>query len=563
MTQEQALAILQTGANVFLTGEPGSGKTYTINEYARYLRERGIEPAITASTGIAATHIGGMTIHSWSGIGIKTKLGQGDIEKIKSNARLGKRIGAAHVLIIDEVSMLSAETLDMVDAVCRAVRGKSDSFGGLQIIFVGDFFQLPPIARRDAASDNQIIFSEEPRAIFSYTSSAWRRAHPIVCYLTEQHRQDDKDFLELLSSIRRNDFRSDHAEHIEKRKIQLASAPSHITKLFSHNIDVDRVNEQMLAKLPGGSCEFAMRYQGRQALVDAMKRGCLSPEILRLKIGAVVMFTKNSPKSGFVNGTLGRILSFDEDSGWPLVKTSAGRLVAVEPMEWTVEENGKVRARLQQLPLRLAWAMTVHKSQGMSLDAAIMDLSAVFEYGQGYVALSRVRRFSGLFLLGWNERAFQVHPMIIEQDEVFRAEAEQAAYEFFRMTSAEIKMKQENFILTAGGKPKRHTVKKENSDTYFETLLLLKREKTLAQIAEERGLKITTILGHMENLAAQGQVQPAELIRLLSSDLQRALPEIRAVFRELDTMCLSPVFERFQGAYSYDDLRMARMVLDA
>ena len=148
MTQSQALAILKTGANVFLTGEPGSGKTYVVNSYVVYLRKYGIEPAITASTGIAATHIGGMTIHSWSGIGIKTKLDTRDIRNIASNQYITRRVGRAKVLIIEEVSMLTPNTLSMVDSVCRQVKQNQKPFGGMQVVFVGDFFQLPPVAKK-------------------------------------------------------------------------------------------------------------------------------------------------------------------------------------------------------------------------------------------------------------------------------------------------------------------------------------------------------------------------------------------------------------------------------
>ena len=149
MTQEQALNILKTGANVFLTGEPGAGKTHTINTFVDYLRTCDIEPAVTASTGIAATHIGGMTIHSWSGIGIKTKLDKYDLDKIASSEYIVKRINRTKVLIIDEVSMLSANTLDMVDMVCREIKQNAEAFGGIQIVLVGDFFQLPPIIKTD------------------------------------------------------------------------------------------------------------------------------------------------------------------------------------------------------------------------------------------------------------------------------------------------------------------------------------------------------------------------------------------------------------------------------
>src|SRR3989344_6924915 len=149
MTQEIALAILKTGANIFLTGEPGSGKSHTVNEYVSYLRSHAIEPSITASTGIAATHVGGMTIHSWSGIGIKKILDDYELDKITSLEYVAKRIRSSRILIIDEVSMLLPHMRDMVDAVCRTVKQSPKAFGGLQMIFVGYFFQLPPVVRRE------------------------------------------------------------------------------------------------------------------------------------------------------------------------------------------------------------------------------------------------------------------------------------------------------------------------------------------------------------------------------------------------------------------------------
>ncbi|MEK7578701.1 MAG: AAA family ATPase, partial [Patescibacteria group bacterium] len=173
MTQSQALSILKSGANVFLTGEPGSGKTHTVNEYAAYLRARGAEPAITASTGIAATHIGGITIHSWSGIGIKTRLDKYGLNKIASNKRIAKRVQRSKVLIIDEVSMLPPETLSMVDAVCREINHNSEPFGGIQIVLVGDFFQLPPIIKTEAGDNAQTALIEESPARFAYDSPAW------------------------------------------------------------------------------------------------------------------------------------------------------------------------------------------------------------------------------------------------------------------------------------------------------------------------------------------------------------------------------------------------------
>ncbi len=486
MTQEQALNILKTGANVFLTGEPGAGKTHTVNAYVEYLRSCEVDPAITASTGIAATHIGGMTIHSWSGIGIKNKLDKYDLDKIASSEYISKRVRKTKVLIIDEISMLSPSTLDMVDMVCREIKQNPEPFGGIQIVLVGDFFQLPPIFKRETKDDNQkkqnsLLGDEERMGTFAYDSGAWERAKFITCYLSEQYRQDDTAFLSVLSAIRRNDFSEEHMDHITNRHIHIDDMPENITKLFSHNVDVDRVNNGELEKLDGGSRIFEMISTGNDKLVETIKKGCLSPEKLELKVGAVVMCTKNNQKEKYVNGTLGVVVGFEEFSGHPIIETRDGKNITITAMDWTVEENGKIRAQISQVPLRLAWAITVHKSQGMSLDAAVMDLSQVFEYGQGYVALSRVRRLSGLYLLGINEQALKVHPEILEQDIEFKRSSIQAAEFFGKMPEEEIKKMHENFILACGGNfNKTKKVKKGSASSISE----MSQEKPYAKIRE-------------------------------------------------------------------------------
>lgn len=454
MTQNLALKILKTGANVFLTGEPGAGKSHTINEYVAYLRSRGVGVAMTASTGIAATHISGRTIHSWAGIGILSVLSEKDLANIAGKRHVISRIKDPKILIIDEVSMLTPETIDMVDAVCRVVRENLEPFGGLQVIFVGDFFQMPPVVRKDIEADknDQIqMFEDERIKRFSYNSSAWKRAKPIVCYLTEQHRQDDDAYSALLGAIRKNLFRDVHLSHITARVIPEHEAPEDIPKLYTHNVDVDRLNKKMLTKLPGPVRSFEMKSTGADQIVLGLKKGCLSPETLELKEGAVVMFTKNNPKEGFVNGTLGTVSGFDKITGWPIVKTKNGQTIEVEPMDWIVEENGKIKGSINQFPLRLAWAITVHKSQGMTLDEAVMDLRGVFEYGQGYVALSRVRRLSGLHIFGWNKLALEVHPEILTQDESFHITSHEAEKEYSKITDEEFKGLHDNFINFCGG----------------------------------------------------------------------------------------------------------------
>lgn len=464
MTQDEALSILKTGTNVFLTGEPGAGKTYTINRYVRYLRECGIEPAITASTGIAATHIGGMTIHSWGGIGIKEKLTREDMRHIRETPYYAKRIRKAKVLIIDEVSMLDGRLFSLLDRVCREVRDSIDPFGGLQVICVGDFFQLPPVVRRAPVREDMLFADMEEFAgpQFAFQSDTWESLGFTVCYLTEQYRQDDDRFLSILSAIRAGTVTGEHIRHIEVRMGRHEDALRQgVTKLFSHNMDVDRVNDAALAELPEKAIAFAMAMRGSKPLAETLKKGCLSPELLKLKKGAAVMFTKNSQQGKFVNGTLGVVVDFDAETHFPVVETREGTRIEVEPMDWVIEEDGETRAKITQLPLRLAWAMTIHKSQGMSLDAAVVDLSRVFEFGQGYVALSRVRRLSGLYLLGYNRQSLLVHPEVLEADRSFREQSERARSVHEKLSAEERDRQEDTFIREhegrrPGGKKKKN-----------------------------------------------------------------------------------------------------------
>ena len=238
MTQERALDILKTGANVFLTGEPGAGKTYVINKYVAWLEAAGLNVAVTASTGIAATHIGGMTIHSWSGIGIKDMLSPQDLDQIASRERIVKRAKSAQVLVIDEISMLDGKVLDMVDQVLRTVRQSTEAFGGIQVVCIGDFFQLPPVTRQGDMMR------------YAYESNAWLNMKPLICYITEQYRQEDEMLLGLLGSIRRNEIEEEHYTLLEEQK-EIAYEQIEPTRLYTHNADVDAVNNQKLAELPG------------------------------------------------------------------------------------------------------------------------------------------------------------------------------------------------------------------------------------------------------------------------------------------------------------------------
>lgn len=415
MTQKEALDLMKSGKNVFLTGEPGAGKTYTINDFRAWARDHHRRVAVTASTGIAATHINGATIHSWSGMGIKKNLTDKQIEQILSNNFVARRLESADVLILDEVSMIGATFLTDLDRLLSKARNfmTDKPFGGIQLVLVGDFFQMPPVSK-----------NYEKKQLFAFRSPAWDRANLEIAYLTEQHRTEDPEFLEILTAMRRGTLTE---PMIEKLKQAAERENPLATQLETHNVSVDRINADKLAEIPGEAREYTMSSQGIPFLVMRLKESCLSPEKLELKAGAIVMFTRNkfdedTGQPIYVNGTVGQVNRF-KDNGQPVVWTTDGREVVVEKADWEYEENDVVKASIRQYPLRLGWAMTVHKAQGMSLDSAQIDLSNAFEYGQGYVALSRVRSLDGLFLRGFNKRSLMMHPEVVKQDAIFRKKA--------------------------------------------------------------------------------------------------------------------------------------------
>lgn len=424
MNQKTAFEILKRGHNVFLTGAAGSGKTWLLNQLIKYLKSRKINTAVTASTGIAATHMNGTTIHSWSGLGVKERLSEEDLRKIAGNSRLRSRIARTEVLIIDEISMLHARQLDDVDRILKKIKDPFQPFGGMQIVLSGDFFQLPPVSKNRMEKTRQV-----------YLSQIWQEADMKICYLDEQHRQKNDPILDILNSIRERRVTDDTIRLILSRKNKDVTIALKPTKLFTHNVDVDIINNAELQKIKEKPFGYSMKSKGKKRLVDILKQGCLAPEKLILKKGAQVMFVKNNFEAGYVNGTLGKIAGFDKETKMPIVKIFSGRNISAVPEEWLLEENRKIKASIRQIPLRLAWAISVHKSQGMTLDAAEIDLGKSFEYGMGYVALSRVRSLSGIKILDFNAMALEVNPEISKLDhELFQA-SELFAKEFKKISN--------------------------------------------------------------------------------------------------------------------------------
>ncbi len=545
MTQKTALTILKLGHTTFLTGQAGSGKSYVLREYVDYLKKHGVKYAVTASTGIASTHISGSTIHSWSGIGIKDKLTKFDLDALEEKQNLHKRWTETQVLIIDEVSMLHANFLDMLNAVAKHIRRDARPFGGVQVIFSGDFFQLPPVVR----SENHVPGAK----VYAFLSNAWVEAKPVICYLTEQHRQDDDQLLSLLKAIRGGEIDEGHYDTL--REVSEKKPKKSTLKLYTHNENVDKINEKFFDELDGDEHYYEMVTKGKKNLVDSLKSNCLAPETMRLKIGTKVMCIKNAQDKSYVNGSLGVITAIADD-GFPVVSLNSGRKITVRGDSWKIEEDGKVKAEISQLPLRYAWAITVHKSQGMTLDEAEMDLSRTFVRGQGYVALSRLTTLDGLYLTGFNNEALMVSEEVREADELFHKKSSQASDALKKYTKEELEGMHNKRLMEVGGSVEEVDEISEEVKvlSHIVTKEMLDKGMTLEEIATFRDIGVDTLITHIEKLVDQGEIVALDKVLPKKALLQK----ISKVFDVLDTTKLTPIFDELGGKVSYNDIKLVR-----
>ena len=298
-----------------------------------------------------------------------------------------------------------------------------------------------------------------------------------------------------------------------------------------------------------------MERKGPAKLTEALVKGCLAPEELQLKKGAVVMFVKNNFEEGYVNGTLGRVASFDTGTKLPIVETTSGKTIHVQPTDWTISEEGKVLASITQLPLRLAWAITVHKSQGMSLDAAEIDLSKSFEPGMGYVALSRVRSLDGLSLMGMNEEAFLVHPRVTALDGALRAQSKRHAGEIAALDAYEKKNRHKEFVEARAMSKER--MEASTQDTYEKTATLVRKKLSLADMAREREKTVGTIFKHLEVLKERGTLPDITYLKPKAEMLE----EVAEAFQAVGDTKLAPVYKALDKEYTFNQLRLARLFL--
>ena len=498
MNQSTALSILKSGKNVFLTGSAGSGKTYILNQYIQYLKERKVPVAVTASTGIAATHMNGMTIHAWSGIGVRNNISASDLAFMRTKKYLREKMEAAQVLIIDEISMLHKTQIEMVNKVLKYFKDNNYAFGGIQVVFSGDFFQLPPVG----------TMNENNREKFAFMSQAWLEAKLAICYLTEQHRQSDKNLNDILNDIRRLQVSAKSLELLKIAKHNQFNKDWDPPILYSHNHDVNRTNNKCLSELTGKTTTFKATTKGNKKLVAMLKNSVRAEENLYLKIGAKVMFVKNNYEQNYINGTLGKVIGYSNDD-LPIIKLADGKILTVEPENWSIEDDmGKSLVSFKQIPIRLAWAITVHKSQGMTLEYAQVDLSRTFEKGQGYVALSRLKNLNGLHLLGFNDIALQVDALAFKADQRFQ---ELSKKEEKEIDNNELERRSLAFIKYCGGitdpeEIKRYNKKKKEKKekkraTYLISKEYMEQGLTIEEISEERGLTTGTITGHIAKIS--------------------------------------------------------------
>ena len=405
LSESQNIAVnnILEGKNVFITGSAGTGKSYLLN----YLRDKVDGMYLTATTGIAAVNIGGITLHSWAGLGIEDipveKIAQNILSLKGTNTR--KRLLKTKVLAVDEISMLSMETFEKVDKLLRIVRGNDAPFGGIQLILFGDFFQLPPVN-----SDN-----------FCFESKVWEEAEIKTIVLKEIFRQKDERFVKLLNNIKNGIVDKNDLEILKSRYGLVSNDAIKPTILSTHNYIVEKINIEKLNNIPREEENYIADFIGEKKYVDILKKNCIAKEVLTLKVGSQVMMLKNTyQKDGIINGSNGIVLGFSTKKRYPIVGFENGVEMTIGPENWEITKfdynTGELEtlAIMQQIPLILSWAITIHKSQGMTLDKVECDLKNSFADGQVYVALSRVRDLNGLYIKSFDVNKIKANKKIID-----------------------------------------------------------------------------------------------------------------------------------------------------
>jgi len=390
--------IEKTTQSAFITGRAGTGKSTLLQLFRNTTHKKVV---VLAPTGVAALNVQGQTIHSFFRFPAQP-IGQGDIKKLKKRS-LYKNL---QVLVIDEISMVRADLLDNIDYFLRVNRENPAPFGGVQVIFFGDLFQLPPVVSSAAEKELFSFYYDSP---YFFSAKLFEEDFPMeMIELRKTYRQESRYFLRLLDAIRLNQFDQEDLNDLNERHLPGFEIEDYYITLSTRNAIVDQINEQRLARLETPEFQYQASITG-----NFNPRLFPAEAILRLKKGAQVMFVKNDPQRRFVNGSIGKITEISDDIIKVLIEEQSDgrqRTIEVERLEWEIqryktneEEKSKIDTEVvgsfKQYPLRLAWAITIHKSQGKTFDRVIINLGrGAFEHGQTYVALSRCRTIEGVVL---------------------------------------------------------------------------------------------------------------------------------------------------------------------
>ena len=408
--QSLALKDLQSTDNIFLTGEAGTGKSFLIHHYI--LRYSPKAP-ILASTGAAAVLIGGRTFHSFFALGILEGGREKTVEKALKNGKLRKRLKECDEIIIDEISMLPGEVLATAEEIARTAREVDSPWGGLRVIAVGDFAQLPPVTRFSARRD------------WGFLHPIWKFSQFRTLCLKSPVRFIDSDFYQALNSIRMGKMTDKVKSILQQRGEE--EWPEDVTHLYPRRNKVKEYNDKRLDDLDSRLVSIETLYSGRAPFVEQLKRNSPIPEALHLKEGAYVMLQQNDPIGRWVNGSTGWVRNIGNEK--ILVELTNGRFVKVAKVTFSqLNAEGDIVAEALNFPLTLAYATTIHKSQGQTFEKAVMDLKGLWEPGQAYVALSRLRDQGGLYLKGWDIKSFRVDPAVEKFYEYIQGLGDQALH---------------------------------------------------------------------------------------------------------------------------------------
>lgn len=556
----------KTDMSLFLTGKAGTGKTTFLREVVRYTKKKCI---VLAPTGIAAVNAGAMTIHSFFQFGLGPFV-QGVIEP-KSDFRINKSklelIRHLQLLIIDEVSMVRADLMDHIDVELRRIRRNSKPFGGVQLLMIGDLQQLPPIAH---GGEDELL-RQYYKTLYFFSSAALKSMKYSCIELKNVYRQTDGHFIDILNHARNCTLTSQDISDLNARYIPgFSPKPEYgYIRLMTHNRQVDYVNETELEKLDSKPYTFVAAVTG-----TFPEESYPTADSLTLKKGAQVMFIKNDPERRFINGTLGEVKSIDKNS-IAVRLAESGTVIDVEPMGWqniryqfdeeSKEISSKQIGRFKQYPLKAAWAITVHKSQGLTFDKAIIDVHAAFSPGQAYVALSRCRTLDGLVLSSPVSASVFMRDNAVDayMNYISRPVEELAfssCYEYFEY---EKKPESEEVAPMKKVKVNKEKPKKEKKEelrddtgkklnTFEYSYWLYNQGNTVEQIAEKRKLNPVTIEGHLARYVASGDIDVHEFV---DGD---TLQKVEAYCMEHpEEKALKPIFEHFDAKISYGVLRMA------